>query len=669
MSEDIIKEKQIQEYIDQEYNNLSQEDKLDLYKEYFSPEVRKETKAKLEKIIFYKKPPTPEEFLDPDKGWLPSTYIEGIYSYIKQDFINAMRWDNPYPIISMYGCTRSGKSVLARLCIIYCTVYINYLRDPHSYYKINKMSRLCLYLVSFKQEKTNQIYLGPILNILDASDMFVRERFEQNVYSKGIDDQGRIHFSEATKFGDIAFPKCYIVTGKDAGSLVGGDIVAGAISEISFYKEYVPGLTDDEIVQVFTKLFTRIQNTVGFGNFPCWAYLDSSANDSDSPIEKMIIDDFSKKSTVYYKHYVLWEIRPHLYPIYNQDKSKTFRVCTGNGSIPAKIIKNKWEEADIPPDLLIDVPIDLYETFERQLLDSIRDIAGRPTGSQSKFIQNGKFIKNIFNNEIIRNIEFNIKADANDQPEKLIWNQLWQKFFSLSLNGKFVFYRAPSEMRYVGLDLGFSTSGDATGITILHKEYSKELKTIIYIVDMSFAILPKEKAVNIEAIIQFIKEFQEIGNTYIKQVAIDTFQSETLKQSIERFGIEVVKHSVDRTIEPYQYLLTCLSNELLKAGKNIYLKNNLYCLLLKKNDDGKYKVDHPNGDVNHEYNGDFENSQVGLYAKDVSDSCAQALWSAHMDDSYIPSTCYEDENRRFSSKQEDIDFNLKQAFKKIHKFY
>lgn len=655
--------------IEEEYNKLSEEDKQELYLEYLSPTVLNEVKQKLEKIIFIKKPPTPEEFLDPINNWLPAVYAEGLYDHVKKDFIESMRRDNPYPIISMYGCTRSGKSVLARLCIIYSLIYVNYLRDPHSYYKINKMSRLCLYLVSFKQEKTNQVYLAPILDILDASDMFVRERFEQNAYNRGVDSQGRIHFSEATKFGDIAFPKCFIVTGKDAGSLVGGDIVAGAISEISFYKEYVPGLTDEEIVQVFTKLFTRIQNTVGFGNFPCWAYLDSSANDSDSPIEKMILEDLSIKKTTFYKHYVLWETRPHLYPIYNADRTKTFRVCTGNGSIPAKIIKHSWEETDIPPDLLIDVPIDLYDTFERQLIDSIKDIAGRPTGSQSKFIQNSKFILNLFDNEKLKNIEHCIRADANDSPDRLIWDQIWQKFFSISLNGKHIFYRAPAEVRYVGLDLGFATSGDATGITILHKEYSRELKTTVYIADLSFAILPKEKAVNIEAITQFIKELRELGSMYIKQVAIDTFQSETLKQSIERFGVEVVKHSVDRTIEPYQYLLTCLSNGLLKAGKNIYLKNNLYCLLIKKDTNGKYKVDHPNGNVPHEYDGNFEKSLVGNYAKDVSDSCAQALWSAHMDDSYLPSTCYEEENRRLSYKEEDLKINIREAYKKLHKWY
>jgi hypothetical protein len=660
--------KQQDERIEKEYDKLGLQERGELYESYKNPEIDIATRNCLEQILFIKKPPTPEEFLESKNKWLPSVYLEGLYPHIRNDFIQSMRWDNPYPIISMYGCTRSGKSVLARLCIIYCLVYISYLRDPHSYYKINKMSRLCLYLVSFKQEKTNQVYLAPILDILDASDMFVRERFEQNVYRSGVDSQGRIHFSEATKFGDITFPKCFIVTGKDAGSLVGADILCGAVSEISFYREYCPGLTDDEIVQVFTKLFTRIQNTVGFGSFPCWAYMDSSANDADSPIEKMILEDFAKKDNVYHRHYVLWEIRPHLYPIYDADRSKTFRVCTGNGSIPAKIIKHVWEESDIPQDLLIDVPMDLYNTFERQLLDSIKDIAGRPTGSQSKFIQNGKFITNIFNNFTLKNIESHLKVDANDQPEKLIWDQLYQNFFSKTITGKYTFFRAPREIRYIGLDLGYSISGDATGITILHKEYSSLLKTNLYVCDFSFAILPKEKAVNIEAIIQFIKELHESGTMFIKRVAIDTFQSETLKQSIERFGIEVIKQSVDRTLEPYQYLLTCLSNETLKSAKNIYLKNNLYCLHIKKGDNDRFKVDHPNGDVIHDYNGDFEKSMVGYYAKDVSDSVAQALWTSHMDD-YIPSTNYEEENKRLSPNIDDIQINVKNAFKQLHKIY
>ena len=146
---------------------------------YADKETPQQLKRLLENALYEHKPPTPEEFLDPKNRWLPQAYVDGLYPYVKEDFIQAMKNEDPYSTISMYGCTRSGKSTMARLAIIYTLIYINYLRDPHTFYGINKMSRISLYLVSFKQDKTNQILLSPILNILHASEMFIDERFEK----------------------------------------------------------------------------------------------------------------------------------------------------------------------------------------------------------------------------------------------------------------------------------------------------------------------------------------------------------------------------------------------------------------------------------------------------------------------------------------------------------
>jgi hypothetical protein len=103
-----------------------------------------------------------------------------------------------------------------------------------------------------------------------------------------------------------------------------------------------------------------------------------------------------------------------------------------------------------------------------------------------------------------------------------------------------------------------------------------------------------------------------------------------------------------------------MANEELKFGKNIYLKNNLYCLQLIEG-----KVDHPKGTVIHDYNGNWETSQVGINAKDVSDAVCQAVWGAKNVD-YIPSTCYEDENLRFSGSIEDQGNQIELALKQFN---
>jgi len=649
------------------YPTFSDEEKEKIHVLFKDHNTLEDVKKKLEKIVFQFIPPTPEEFLDPKNKWLPIEYINGLYPYIKQDFCACMRVENPYSIISMYGCIRSGKSVLARLCVMYTLIYVNYLRDPHTYFKINKMSRLCIYLLSFKAEKTNQVYLSPIIDLLSASEMFVREHFENRVYSTGLDTEGRIHFSEASKFGDITFPKCYIVTGKDAGSLVGADIIAGAVSELTFFKEYAVGMTDEEIVQVFTKLFSRIQNTVGFGNFPCWSYIDSSANDSDSPIEKLILDDLKNQKTTFFRHYVLWEIRPHLYPSYSKT-GETFPVCVGQGDVPAMLIENREDIKRYPSDLIIEVPIDLYDTFKRKLVDSLKDIAGRPTISENKFISDTSVIPLLWSNSALENVEGIIYADASEPPEELLWNQLKDKYFTKSADGRYQFKRSPQEIRYIGLDNAFAAKGgDVMGFSVIHKEWDRVKQSIMYVVDFSFAIDGKGKGINLEAPACFITDIIKHANAKVYALFTDTFHSEAQKQFLERNHVHVIKQSVDREINPYQYFYTCLINERIKSGKNIFLKNNLNSLVRTRGkDDRKEKIDHVKGITDNHYKWDFDSSKCGTNAKDVSDSLCQAITGAYSHE-YVSMTDYETENKRFSSKPEDIEHFTRDAYNRINR--
>ena len=656
-----------QEYYDQTYNEFDLEEKKELYKLFSDKNTRIEIKDNLEKILFYITPPTPEEFLNPDFGFLPESYLKDLYPHVKNDFIQAMNNDNPYSIICMYGSTRTGKSVLARLFILYTIIWVNYLRDPHLYYHISQMSRLCIYLVSFKDDKTRQVYLDPLLNLLDASGKFCRERFELNVYKKGVDNDGVVHFAEASKFGNITFPKLSIVTGRDASSLIGADIISGAVSELTFFKEYVPGLTDEEVLQVFTKLSTRIKSTVGYGAFPCWTYLDSSANDAQSPLEKIILKELKYDKTVYFKHYVLWEVRPHLFPKW-QETNETFDVCVGDGTIPAKIISNSLELATIPKHLLIQVPIDLKDDFEKSLIDKIKDIAGRPTSSENKFIQDFNLIKNLFSNNILTNIEGVVIADAKDDPKELIWKQIYNRFFIKYNDKDYVIKRSPTEPRYIGIDMAESIHGGIMGFSMIHKELSRVLNKVIFVTDFSFPIKGFDKGINLESPTYLIMDLILKGHIYVRGVYSDTFQSSTMLQFLQRNLINSYKQSVDRALDPYQFFMTCLVLETIKSGKNVFLKNNLDNLYRVKKKNGGEKIDHYEGSTNNNYIGDYENSDCGKNAKDVSDSLCQALWGANSDD-YYPCVIYEDENKKYSEDPVDVETMINSAYNKLHKFY
>lgn len=630
--------------INSEYKKLSLSQKEKIHNLFKGNELDfSEEFKQIRQIIFTNPPPSPEEFLDWRNGYISYHTYHGLYDYIKDAFLDAMSPKKNYPVICIYGSTRIGKSLLARLFILYTAVFVNYLRDPHLYFNINKMSKISLWLLSFKEDKTKELLLDPLLILLADSTKFKREHFEKEVYRKGVTKDGVIHFSEAGKFGSITFPYLKIATGRDPSSIVGSDIISGVISELTFFKKYAPGFTDEMAKEVYDKLRHRISSTIGESNFPCWTYIDTSANDADSPLEKYILKDIKENPRFFFRHYCLWESRPYLFPIWEQDRSKTFKICVGDGSTPPKILESQEEIDNTPINLLLDVPIDLKEKFESDLVNQIRDTAGRPTTSESKYIQNEKLINDIFIPEL-RNIIANIKCDSKDNPEGLIWNKV-EKYFFVKYHTKYIPLRAPKEGRYVGIDLAYSKKGDVIGFSIGHKEWSNKTKRVYYVSDMTFAISAGENGINIAAVGLFIKDLVAKGCYSIVNCVFDTFQSESMAQLLQQNSIPYIKNSVDRTIEPYRNFYTYLVGNQIYSGKNIFLKNNLKSLYRIKDKSGNEKIDHSHGKLVYDYNGDWKNSQCGIHAKDLTDAFCNWVFIAAQD-SYIPSTCFEDENIR-----------------------
>jgi hypothetical protein len=262
-----------------------------------------------------------------------------------------------------------------------------------------------------------------------------------------------------------------------------------------------------------------------------------------------------------------------------------------------------------------------------------------------------------------------VVSDSGEKPEELLWNKLFPTFFNKTMSGTFKFRRAPNELRYVGIDNAFSLKGNLMGFCILHKEYSRELNSNMYVSDLLFALGPGEKGISLDAPTCFMLDISKYSGTSFYGIASDSMAAcAGQKQFLDRNDIKMTIHTTDKDISLYQHLYTCLNNGTVKSGRNIFLKNNLNSLITTKTDKGKDKIDHIKGTEENKYNGDWEHSKCGINAKDVSDALAQAVFLAYSHDMYVPCTCYEDENRRLSQKSEDIAYNIKEAYKTLHKY-
>ena len=543
----------------------------------------------------------------------------------------------------------------ARLIILYIIIFIHHLREPAMYYGLSPLTRLCIYMISFNFDSTRKLYLEPLYEIMRQSPKF-KQILKQDDVRKKQRELGSdiIVWSKAATTGEITLASGLQIQlgNKDPNTIIGSDILSCFVSEISYWVED-DGASEEKIFELYSNAYTRIRNTVK-QQYLAFVYLDSSANNAESIIENHIIKELSKKERTHFSWKSLWEARPDLAPIWRRT-GETFTVITGNGSIPAQIVNNEIQLENVPKDLIIQVPIDFYDDFKTSLVKNIKDIAGRPTQAENKFITDGSYITNIFNNPTLVNIEGQLLADAASKPEKQIWNQVYDKLFFKNAHGKYSIRRAPKESRVIGIDLAHSAKGDLSSLCVLHKEWSKEKKQVVYVVDCTLVLVPGDKGISLEAPIYFILDLMREGSVGIKGIFVDTFQSATLVQHLERNRLDAIKQSVDTSIEPYQYLLTCLANEQIKMGRNIFIKNNLSGLVLTrsgKEKKGKEKIDHIIGTTNNKYFGDWETSTCGIYAKDASDALCQAVYGASNFD-YRPVTEYESENYRLSANEKD----------------
>lgn len=663
------------DHIQKEYDRLTPQEREMLYNAFKDSDTFSQTYNELASVIFKRVPPTPEEFLDPESGWLDKQFAESIREWVKKDFCDIINNSKNISVVSFYGSVRVGKSFLVLLLIIYTIIFFHHLRDPNAYFGMAPTTSLSIFILSFTYQKVYDVYLKPIYNLLDKSDRFVQVKFQDDVIRRQKDyGMNKIVYSKASLVGHLTLASgLQIVSGNDdALAIIGANIIQAYISEIAFFIEN-SGASEEQIFRLYSDSTERIKATVGRNAVLSYTFLDTSANDAESMIENHILKELRARDDVHFKWIKQWDVKELHSKLFKtwMETGETFPICTGDSSYPAKIIVNEAELKDIPEHLVVHVPIDAKTAFETNLLKSIKDIAGIPTTRESKFIQDGSIIAGIFDNQSLVSIPGIVISDSSYIPKEQIWNEVYRGFFMKYNLKDHLIKRAQKEPRWVGLDLSHSVSGDITGISMGHKEWSRDKRDTMYVADFVFAVGPGKTGINLEAVQNFVVDLVRIGKINLVNVLVDTFQSESLLQYVKRHGINAEKQSVDRSISPYMVLLNLLMNGQLKAGQSIFLKNNLNSLYRVRDKNGNEKIDHSSGKTENKYYGDWTTSRAGQNAKDCSDAVAQWVFSAY-NNNYIPSTVYEEENEKagYTSsgrEKKTLTVNVNDIYGSLHK--
>lgn len=651
--EQLFKEASLSEADIEEINSAF---RVILSQEGLSDEKKVDYTNNLWKVNFNKKPPTPQEFLTEE--WIGET-ANSLYPHIRKSFEDFFNPLNPYRNLVEYYPIGTGKSVLVALIKGYIAAIDYYLRDFKQFFNLGQTTMICDATVSLSLDMAYDLNIAPMLNYMETSPKFCRVKQEAQLIRKRKEDPNTIYFTTATKGGSILrVGDLFYRTISEPAQLLGLTLQVVSLTELGFLQE--KGMKADTVMRLLNDSKGRIYSRFG-NHYLARSVIDSSPNDLNNPVDRFIMYDCIKDPSVLRLMGKKWELQPHLFPLW-QESNETFPMFKGNASKEPKIL-NEGDIEFYDVNDVINVPIDIKQLAIDSPHKTMKDYCGFPSGSDAKLISNPDMIDNLFTDNL-RNFYSFKNAPADQPPEGLLWDIVKKEFFVYTGQGsRYEFYRLPKIERFISIDL--AKKFDMATISMSHIERNIKNEKI-YIVDFSLPIMSTKVEINLDAFKFLILDMVKYGGINVKKVSFDQFQSDSSRQFLIRHNIDAIRYSVDISTEPYLSFISYMSQERVKMGKNLIMKNNMKSLVNVKKDNGKNKIDHEQGDWLDLTNLDWDKSRMGYYGKDLSDSVVASCMLADLYGTDSADYIW-DESRENYKKQNTVE-NLKEDLYKKFNF-
>lgn len=608
------------------------------------------------------KPPTPEEFLTED--WI-GTQAQDIYPHCRKVFLD---YFNPLinkNTILLYAPVGFGKTTLVALIKLYRNIISLSYRDLKKQFKLGKSTRLCDITVSFSKQTAYDMVTQQIINLMEISPKFERVRYERDVSDPSKRESGKMLFCNTSKGNaiiriDEIFHEC----ASSPSDLFGRTAVCIGLNELANLCKIMP---ESKIMEMLEESETRLVSRFG-PNSPNTSFIiDTSPNSLETRVDKWIYDH-KNDSDKLYVNCTKWSVQPWVFPEYDKDHSKTFPVFKGTATQPVKIITEE-ERVNYDPNDIMDFPIDLLGSAKANVAKTMRDFGAVPTvGSDSKLFPNHQIIDKCFVPNL-KNFYMYEYASYMLPPEKLLWDKVRPLFYSYSGNDSFRLKRYPYAERFIHIDL--AEKKDMAGISMIHLECDKAGRKM-YVCDFSLPIMCKsDDKINIDSFQYLIYCMKIYGNTNIKRVTYDNFQSSPAIQFLKRNGIACEKLSLDISPDYYLSFASYVFQGRVKIGRNIIMKNNMKSLITtnlghngKESKSGKLIIDHVQGEFFDMENSNWENSKAGYFGKDLVDSLCGACVNADKSNVNYTSFLYDEDEETicFEDKKNNIDDLLYEKF-------
>lgn len=515
--------------------------------------------------IYEFRPVDIEVFLD-DEEYLG--YFSGmLYPRLREDLIELFRGD--YFNVIMTGSIGYGKSTFASFGAVRLLYEFMILRRPQRVVGVMDSAYLVFLLISPVKTTAAVALFDSIYGILSGSPFFSNFRIDVR-RSDGIIDIPQKRIMVMTRSSNEV-------------SVLGFNVIGAVIDEGNFYGS-------DKAETIYNTLYKRIKSRFyERGRVPAKIFLISSRKYYNSFVDRKI-EELRDDRNTFIRSYALWDVKRDAY------SEEKFYVFVGSTVLQPKIIESESElEYYRRLGNVIEVPVDFYVDFKRDIYSALRDLAGVSVSSRKPFIQQGAISNCLVSSD--RPLDNGFVLQHPFREVEIVYRGSESGFvldidkivrFDKFLNS-YVPILNPTRERAVHIDLGLRH--DATGIAMAHIydviNTPLGVKPVVC-VDFMIRVVPDAgEEVSIEFVRMIVLKFYELGYR-IRWISLDSYQSIDTIQQFRRLGFEADTLSVN--VEVYK-----LFKDLLYDGrlKFYYYEPFIVEVNQLEFDEVKNRVDHP----------------------------------------------------------------------------
>ena len=548
----------------------------------------KEAELLLSQIEGYEEMPVGIEEFVLDPYFLGATFEHtGFYSYwmkyLKELYPHSVIPSKYYECI-VTGSIGTGKTTFAIVATLYSLYKLILLDNPQQRFNLISSTEIRFALFNVTLDLVYDVLWATLSNMMSDSDFFKN-----------------INISDDPKKAEIILPKRLGITvASKPKHTLGKAIFGGILDETNFASTIASG--SKTVYDTYSNWLRRMESRFlrEGGIIPGQLFLVSSKKDEsdflDAHIENLRkVQSQGRVQSSLVIDSCIYEVKKDLVNPTTGKKiysGQTFPVYLGSQSESPCIIAPK--DLHLYSDsMVIYVPVEHRDAFEKDIIEAIRDIAGISTSSKFKFLVNMELVRSCF--KIVhtsRSGLIQLSFDDDDEIMDYINKDILLTYLS----------RNPTAKRVIHLDVGLT--GDAFGfamgsigglksITRSSKVNFEERMEVVepeIIIELCFGIVRGGSfQVPLFKVRKFILDLIDLGFP-IGLISADSYESTDTLQLMKRIKFETRVQSVDRTKGPYNALKNAIYEGRIRLPDNPVLRVELEELRESKN-----KIDHPPG--------------------------------------------------------------------------